>query len=423
MIQNREGTVRALGSGSPWSVRKQVGTTLKQRQTCFTHRKPGFGVSFLQKTPSSPVRCHATGFFSSRAEMFWWKDGEEIHDYVEHGEILPNADGTFQMSVDLKIKHSLEFDLMLSSGFPNVPEYVAMEILDGVIIAYYDSDIKTGQTRLEWVRKLMQNNSQHWAMHLQNCIHYQQVFKVETQSFQQSSNQTGGVHIFQGIGGCGLNNKTAKLTGILKYGYDGEDFLEFDLTQLKWIAQRKEALSLSQLWNEETQSLFYNADLVTNQCNQWLTGSLIAGQSTLLRTDNPSMSLLQKTPSSPVRCHATGFYPESFLMFWRKDGEEIHEGVDHGNVLTNQDITFQYYVDLDISSIPPQDWMRYDCVFQFTGAEDRIMVKLDKTLIKTNRDESSQTTIIIIAVVIVLSAIIIIIIAVGFAAYKKRNGE
>ncbi|MEQ2159570.1 hypothetical protein GOODEAATRI_024399 [Goodea atripinnis] len=201
-------------------------------------------------------------------------------------------------------------------------------------------------------------------------------------------NQSEGVHIFQGVGGCGLNKETETLTGFLKYGYDGEDFLELDLTQLKWIARREEALFVKQLWDMETQSLFFNADLVTNQCPYWLNGSLVGGQSTLLRTDNPSVSLLQKTPSSPVRCHATGFYPERFLMFWRKDGEEIHEGVAHGNVLTNQDITFQYYVDLDILSIPPQDWVRYDCVFQFTGGVDRIVIKLDKTLIKTNRGKN-----------------------------------
>ncbi|MEQ2311922.1 hypothetical protein AMECASPLE_025573 [Ameca splendens] len=53
-------------------------------------------VSLLQKTPSFPVSCHAAGFHTNQAEMFWMKDGEEIHQGVEEGEILPNNDGTFQ---------------------------------------------------------------------------------------------------------------------------------------------------------------------------------------------------------------------------------------------------------------------------------------------------------------------------------------
>ncbi|MEQ2234050.1 hypothetical protein ILYODFUR_027928 [Ilyodon furcidens] len=318
------------------------------------------------------------------------------------------------------VVHTLKVYLTGSSGLTDYPAFEGIGEVDGIHGVYCQE--KIFETKQDWMQKLLKAYPQHLEFLKNGChISSPAFFRFIVDFIMTNLNQSEGVHIFQGIGGCGLNNETAKLTGFLKYGYDGEDFLEFDLTQPKWIALRKEALFLQQLWNEETQSLLYNTDLITNQCNQWLTGSLIAGQSTLLRTDNPSMSLLQKTPSSPVRCHATGFYPESFLMFWRKDGEEIHEGVDHGHVLTNQDVTFQYYVDLDISSIPPQDWMRYDCVFQFTGAEDRIMVKLDKTLIKTNRDESSQTIIIVIAVVVVLSAIIIIIIAVGFAAYKKRN--
>lgn len=80
-------------------------------------------------------------------------------------------------------------------------------------------------------------------------------------------------------------------------------------------------------------------------------------------------------------------------MFWRKDGEEIHEGVDHGNILANQDNTFQYRVDLNVASILPREWARYDCVFQFIGAEDRITIKLDKAMIQTNRGEDKYSRI------------------------------
>ena len=35
--------------------------------------------------------------------MFWRKGGEELHEDVEVGEILPNHDGTFQMAADLTL--------------------------------------------------------------------------------------------------------------------------------------------------------------------------------------------------------------------------------------------------------------------------------------------------------------------------------
>ncbi|KAM7373601.1 hypothetical protein PAMP_008442 [Pampus punctatissimus] len=101
--------------------------------------------------------------------------------------------------------------------------------------------------------------------------------------------------------------------------------------------------------------------------------------------DLPSVSLLQKTPSSPVSCHATGFYPNRAMMFWRKDGEELHDGVEPGEILPNHDGSFQLRVDLNLSSVKPEDWRKYECVFHLSGVKNDIVTKLDKTVIRTNR--------------------------------------
>lgn len=108
----------------------------------------------------------------------------------------------------------------------------------------------------------------------------------------------------------------------------------------------------------------------------------------LLSPERPSVSLLQKTPSSPVSCHATGFYPDRAALFWRKDGEELHEDVDLGEILPNHDGTFQMRVDLKLSSVPAEDWRRYDCVFQLSGVDEDIVTKLDKTRTNTGRSET-----------------------------------
>ncbi|XP_035799999.1 major histocompatibility complex class I-related gene protein-like isoform X4 [Amphiprion ocellaris] len=102
----------------------------------------------------------------------------------------------------------------------------------------------------------------------------------------------------------------------------------------------------------------------------------------------PSVSLLQKTPSSPVTCLATGFYPHRADLFWRKNGEELHEDVDKGEILPNHDGTFQMSVDLNISSIAPEDWEKYDCVFQLSGVKDVLVTKLDKRKILSNKGSS-----------------------------------
>uniref|UniRef100_A0A665U4U0 Ig-like domain-containing protein n=1 Tax=Echeneis naucrates TaxID=173247 RepID=A0A665U4U0_ECHNA len=105
-----------------------------------------------------------------------------------------------------------------------------------------------------------------------------------------------------------------------------------------------------------------------------------------LSADRPSVSLLQKSSSSPVSCFATGFYPNKAVLFWRKDGDDLHDNVEEGQILPNPDGTFQKSSDLDLSSVRPEDWGKYECVFQLSGLNDDIITKLDQSGIRTNSE-------------------------------------
>uniref|UniRef100_A0A674MG02 Ig-like domain-containing protein n=1 Tax=Takifugu rubripes TaxID=31033 RepID=A0A674MG02_TAKRU len=144
----------------------------------------------------------------------------------------------------------------------------------------------------------------------------------------------------------------------------------------------------------------------------------------------PSVSLLQKTPSSPVSCHATGFYPDRATLSWRKGEEELHEDVDHGEMLLNPDGTFQMSVDLNVSSVPPEDWSSYKCLFQLSGGEE-ITTTLDKNQIRTNwgkpgvrgdgAEDPSNTAVIAAVAVVVL--VLVLVAVVGFLLYRKKKGK
>ncbi|XP_065326381.1 major histocompatibility complex class I-related gene protein-like isoform X2 [Pelmatolapia mariae] len=237
------------------------------------------------------------------------------------------------------------------------------------------------------------------------------------------------VHILQMIEGCEWDENTGEITGLLQYGYDGEDFLKLDLKTLKWIALKPEADIIKQSWDADTTRMKDREKILTKICPEWLKMYVESGNSSLQRTVLPSVSLLQRTPSSPVSCHATGFYPNRAVMFWRKDGEEIHEGVNPGEILPNNDETFQMSVDLNVSSVTPEDWGSYDCVFQLSGGEDIIVIKLNKTQISTNwgkkifnTDEETSSDMLFntIAAVLVF-AVLILIAAAGFAVWKKKK--
>ncbi|CAL8348397.1 unnamed protein product [Boreogadus saida] len=130
--------------------------------------------------------------------------------------------------------------------------------------------------------------------------------------------------------------------------------------------------------------------------------------------------LKQRFNQTGVVCHATGFYPDRVVVFWRRDGQELHEQVDPGEVLPNHDGTFQVSVDLDLTAVPQEDWGRYECVVQLRGIED-ISTPLDPALIRTNSGKSGLTIPIIIGLLVLL--LVASAAVVGVLLYKKRNAS
>ncbi|KAK0139409.1 Major histocompatibility complex class I-related gene protein [Merluccius polli] len=501
-------------------------------------------VSLLQRRPSSPVVCHATGFYPDRVVVFWRRDGDELYEHVDHGEVLPNPDGTFQVSVDLdltsvpredwrryecvvqlkgiedistrldpalvrtnwgktgpgrdggvkndittpiiiavlvlaavaavgvagvfvykkrsaalgtvrnrvqllrpnlsthsqylvtsqcfgwEVIHSLKYFETASSGVSIFPEFVGVGMVDELQFIYYDSNSQKAELKQSWMDQLTRDNPQYLERENGRYLSAQQINKVNIETAKRRFNQTGGVHMFQRMDGCEWDDEDDTTDGYKQFGYDGEDFIVLDLKNLRWIAPTPQAFITKLKWDQDRAELEYDKNYFNKVCVDWLKKHLDYGKSTLQRTERPEVSLLQRRPSSPVVCHATGFYPDRVVVFWRRDGDELYEHVDHGEVLPNPDGTFQVSVDLDLTSVPREDWRRYECVVQLKGIED-ISTRLDPALVRTNwgktgpgRDggvKNDITTPIIIAVLI-LAAVGAVGVA-GVFVYKKRSGS
>uniref|UniRef100_A0A8P4GDJ1 Ig-like domain-containing protein n=1 Tax=Dicentrarchus labrax TaxID=13489 RepID=A0A8P4GDJ1_DICLA len=282
------------------------------------------------------------------------------------------------------MKHSLKYIFTASSGVPNFPEFVTVGLVDEVQIDHYDSNTRRAEPKQDWMSRVTAEDPQYWERQTQASLGKQQAFKANIETGKQRFNQTGGVHIAQRMYGCEWDDDTGEVNGYDQWGYDGEDFIAFDLKTETWIAPVPQAVITKHKWDNNRAQIALYKNYLIRECIDWLKKYVDYGRSSLLRTELPSVSLLQKTPSSPVSCHATGFYPDSATLIWRKDGEELHEDVDHGEILLNHDGSFQMSVDLNLSSVTPEDWRRYDCVFQLFGEKNDIVTKLDKAEIRTN---------------------------------------
>ncbi|XP_015255805.1 PREDICTED: major histocompatibility complex class I-related gene protein-like [Cyprinodon variegatus] len=317
---------------------------------------------------------------------------------------------------------SFDIQFLVSYGIQSLPEYTDVLFVDDIIMFYYDSISEIGEPRQDWVRTIIKEDPQYWEPQMELSKQCHLSMKATAESFKLPANQTK-VHVIQQILGCEVDDDTKEITAFNHYAYNGEDFISFDFNTKTWIAHHPRAKTIKEQWDILYESNKERRNFALIIFPLWLQIYLRYGNSTLHRKDLPSVSLLQRTPSSSINCHATGFYPEKAIIFWRKDGEEIHENVEHGEILPNLDGSFQMSIKLNASNIPLKEWGRYDCVFQLSGVQNDLITRLDKDVIRTNWKEGEEnlsvTSIAIIATMAVLTVLIIPII--GFFAYKKKK--
>ncbi|XP_029700470.1 H-2 class I histocompatibility antigen, Q9 alpha chain-like isoform X2 [Takifugu rubripes] len=325
------------------------------------------------------------------------------------------------------VTHTMKYFYTASSGVPNFPEFVSVGMVDDVQMVHYDSNTGRMQPKQEWMKEVTADYPQYLDTQSQNAFGHQQIFKTNIEILKQRFNQTGGVHMLQRMYGCEWDDETGEKNGFDQDGFDGEDFISFKPKEGIFVAAKREAEITKHKWDQDVALIEQQKSYLTQICIQWLQKYVNYGKSSLMRTELPSVSLLQKTPSSPVSCHATGFYPDRATLSWRKGEEELHEDVDHGEMLLNPDGTFQMSVDLNVSSVPPEDWSSYKCLFQLSGGEE-ITTTLDKNQIRTNwgkpgvrGDGEDPSNTAVIAAVAVVVLVLVLVAVVGFLLYRKKK--
>uniref|UniRef100_A0A3P9KCD2 Ig-like domain-containing protein n=1 Tax=Oryzias latipes TaxID=8090 RepID=A0A3P9KCD2_ORYLA len=232
-------------------------------------------------------------------------------------------------------KHSLEYFCTAASGVKEFPEFVGVATVDKDFVGSCSMIIHRKEPKHTVIKKFFEENSKEMRMYFLEC--------QDNERFYASK------HVLQQHSGCEWDDETGETKSFNRYAYDGEDFPKLDLLKHEWTALTEKALIF-----------FFSVVL-------------------------PSVSLLQRSNSSLVSCHATGFFPDMVDLFWMKDGEEFHEDVEKGEILPHNDETFQMSIYLNTSSLPLTDWKKFSCVFQLFRNQKNITISLDKTKIRTNK--------------------------------------
>ncbi|XP_074543359.1 major histocompatibility complex class I-related protein 1-like [Halichoeres trimaculatus] len=283
------------------------------------------------------------------------------------------------------VKYTLKYLTAGTSGLHDFPDFMGVAMINEVQFGYCDSNTKTAKPTQDWSRQFVKDYPEYLESYTQSCLTSPQIIRSQTDQLRKALNQSDAVHILQRSYGCEWDDESGETDGFDRYSYDGEDLLTLDLKKKTWIVS-KFYVSKFRFKSDDTKTEMIIHSL-TNVCSSFLEHYVQYARSFLQRTDLPSVSLLQKSPSSPVSCFATGFFPDRAVIFWRKDGEELFK--NQRDLLPNHDGSFQMSVDLDISLVKTEDWRRYECVFQLSGVKEDIVTKLEKTAIRSNHVSGS----------------------------------
>ncbi|XP_048038157.1 major histocompatibility complex class I-related gene protein-like [Megalobrama amblycephala] len=287
-------------------------------------------------------------------------------------------------------------------NFTGTPEFSAVTTLDGHQIDYYDSDIKKLIPKQDWMEEFATIDT--WKEDTEIRKHVQQVYKNNIHVLMERFSHSHGVHTFQRMYGCNLDDETGETQGFDQYAYDGEDFISLDLKELRYITPVQQAELTVMKWNNDRTQLEFLKQYFGQDCVDWLNKFLRLSKATLEKADPPKVSLLQKNPDSPVECHVTGFLFRNTTISWKKNGQAMSDKLESRDTLPNEDRTFQRTVALYVH---PDEWKKnqYTCVVEHKSLTETSQKILTEDEITRNRPGLYVPVSILVVALIVLYVI------------------
>ncbi|XP_074952724.1 antigen-presenting glycoprotein CD1d-like isoform X3 [Phalacrocorax aristotelis] len=170
--------------------------------------------------------------------------------------------------------------------------------------------------------------------------------------------------VAQCMGGCKLYpNRTSRAFAYV--GYNGQDFLSFDVDNGTWFPSQDTYLSryVQAVLQNYTAFSELVAVLFNDTCVDDMEMFLRYGKAALERQEAPVATVFARTPRPDqllLVCRVTGFYPRPISVAWLRDGQEVPPGpaLNTSTILPNADLTYQFR---SILAVAPGDGHSYAC--------------------------------------------------------------
>uniref|UniRef100_A0A8U8BQK7 Uncharacterized protein n=1 Tax=Geospiza parvula TaxID=87175 RepID=A0A8U8BQK7_GEOPR len=233
-----------------------------------------------------------------------------------------------------EVLHSLRYlDVAVSEPSPGIPQYMAIGYLDGIPFVRYDSAGRM-EPLTQWIKDGVELG--YWER--------------ETQRVSDVDSQ--GLHTWLRLSGCDLLSD-GSVRGSQRYGYDGRDFISFDLGFRKFVAADS---AEAERWT----------NYLKHVCPEWLKKYVGYGQKELEHKEPPDVHVSGREEHGTLilSCHAYGFYPNTIAVSWMKGGETLDQETEWGGIVPNSDGTFHTWARIEAL---PEEREQYRCRVEHPG--------------------------------------------------------
>ncbi|KAM4754786.1 class I histocompatibility antigen, F10 alpha chain-like isoform 1-T1 [Cyanocitta cristata] len=310
-----------------------------------------------------------------------------------------------------KVLHSLRYlDVAVSEPGPGVPQYTIMGFLDGIPFVRYNSERGRMEPLTPWMEKGPEPG--YWDGETEISKRNQQVGAIDLETLRTRYNQSGGLHTLQRVYGCDLLSD-GSIRGSYRDGYDGWDFLSFELGSQSFVPADSAAQVSTRRWNGDGVTVEHWTNYLEYSCLDELQKYVGYGREALERKEPPNVHMSGKEEFGTLilSCHAYGFYPRPIAVSWMKGDEIRDQETEWGGVVPNSDGTFHTWARIEAR---PEEREQYRCRVEHSGMPEPGIFALEP--------ESGGNLTPVVAVS-VIAAIIILVLLVGFIVWKLQSGR
>ncbi|OCT90771.1 major histocompatibility complex class I-related gene protein [Xenopus laevis] len=299
--------------------------------------------------------------------------------------------------------HTLQYAFTLISDSARASYFIVAFVNDAQI-GRYSSDTQQVEPLLDWMKKGIKR--EHWETMTSWGKHYQNCHTKDMGFFKDRFNRTygdRGPFIYQVTFACEVE-EDGSVRGHEAFAYNGNEFMFFDKDKMQFVAVRREAEVVAQVWNGQQFSAIKHKKHMEQDCVEWMKLYLTYGKGHLEKKVRPKVKVfpLESGDSeTKLCCWVFGFYPRDVDVRWVRNGTQL-DSEEQKEILPNPDGTYQ--VRLTVTA-QPAELDTYFCHVDHSSVNDTQIYSLPEP---GKRSHALIAIIACVAVTVIIAGVIIV---------------